>query len=192
MEQNVLNIVKLNASAYFNYIRDLIDSVVTDAESSPQIREYQNVDKAMTYGANISVSATLDRLELKAGYAYTAAKSYNDDSDEWEDLGLRSAHRVTASAGYMVPVIETKLSLNGEWNSPQLLSTGGDTRTPDYLMVGASISKKFFDEKLEIYLRSDNILDNYSFKDSTNGEDQKSYYGLNDGRTFTFGAKFKY
>lgn len=192
IEQNIVNIVSVNASAYFNYIKDLIDSVVTDADSSPQIREYQNVDKAMTYGASISVNAALDRLELKAGYAYTAAKSYNDDSDEWEDLGLRSAHRVTASAGYMIPVIETKLTVNGEWNSPQLLSTGGDTKTPDYLMLGATLSKKFFDEKLEVYLRSDNLLDNYSFKDSTNGENQKSYYGLNDGRTFTVGAKIKY
>lgn len=190
-ERNVVNLVKVNASAYFNYIKDLIDSVVIDASSSPQIREYQNIDKAMTYGASVSAAAELDRLELKAGYAYTAAKSYNDDEDEWQDMGLRSAHRITLSAGYMVPVAETKVSLNGEWNSPQLISSGGDTKTPDYLMVGLRLSKKLFDEKLEVYARADNLLDNLSFRDGTNGENQKSYYGLNDGRTFTLGAMLK-
>ncbi len=192
LDQNVNNLFKIGISGYFNYIIDLIDSVVTDATSSPQIREYQNVDKAMTMGAEISLSSKIDRFEGSAGYAFTNAKAYNQDSDQWEDLGLRVKHRLTASASFLIPKIESKISINGEWNSRQLISTGGNTYTPDYLMVGARLSRKFLSDRLEVYLRGDNLLNNFNFYDGNNGSNQKDYYGLYDGRTFTIGARFNY
>ena len=191
-EQNVNDIFKFSLEGYFNYIIDLIDSVVTDATSSPQIREYQNVDKAMTYGGEFSVSSDWDRFKIKAGYAYTAAKFYDEESDSWEDLALRVTHRVTASAEYTVPVLETTLAVNAQWNSKQLLSAGTDYYTPDYLMLGADISKKFWDEKLEVYVGVNNILNNLHFKKGTNGETQKDYYGLNEGTLLRVGAKLKF
>ncbi len=190
VNQNILNLFALSFSSYFNYINDLIDSVVTDATSNPQIREYQNVDKAITYGASVSASASLNNFDFKLGYAFTQAKSFNSTLGEWQDLALRSAHRITASASYLIPLIETKWSVNGEWNSPQVLSTGTSLKTPDYFMIASSLSKKFFDEKLEVYFRCDNLLNNLNFINGTNGDNQKTYYGLNDGRTFTLGARF--
>ena len=190
VNQNILNLFALTFSSYFNYINDLIDSVVTDATSSPQIREYQNVDKAITYGASVSLNASLNSLEFKLGYTFSQAKSFNDDLDSWQDLALRSSHRITASAAYLIPFLETKIGVNGEWNSPQILSTGSNLKTPDYFMISASLSKKFFDEKFELYFRGDNLLDNFNFVNGTNGDNQKTYYGLNDGRTFTLGARF--
>lgn len=190
VNQNILNLFALSFSSYFNYINDLIDSVVTDATSSPQIREYQNVDKAITYGVSISVNADLNDFEFKIGYAFTQAKSFSAYKNEWLDLALRSSHRITASAAYLIPFLETKIGVNGEWNSPQILSTGSNLKTPDYFMISASLSKKFFDEKFELYFRGDNLLDNFNFVNGTNGDNQKTYYGLNDGRTFTLGARF--
>lgn len=190
VNQNIFNLFALSFSSYFNYINDLIDSVVTDATSSPQIREYQNVDKAITYGASISVNADFNDFEFKIGYAFTQAKSFSAYKNEWLDLALRSVHRITASAAYLIPVLETKIGVNGEWNSPQILSTGSNLKTPDYFMISASLSKKFFDEKFELYFRGDNLLDNFNFVNGTNGDNQKTYYGLNDGRTFTLGARF--
>ncbi|MCR5613540.1 TonB-dependent receptor [Treponema sp.] len=191
IEQNVNNLFKINAGAYFNYIIDLIDSVVTDASSSPQIREYQNVDKAMTYGAEINLSTELERFKGKIGYAYTEAKFYNKPSDDWQDLALRVRHRVTLSVEYLIPVIETSVSLNAQWNSRQLLSMGTDYYTPDYLMVGASISKKFWDDRIEIYFGADNVLNNIHFIKGTNGETQKTYYGLEEGTMLRLGARLK-
>lgn len=190
INQNIFNLFALSFSSYFNYINDLIDSVVTDATSSPQIREYQNVDKAITYGASISVNADFNDFEFKIGYAFTQAKSFSADKNEWLDLALRSAHRITASVAYLIPFLETKIGVNGEWNSPQILSTGSNLKTPDYFMISVSLSKKFFDEKFELYFRGDNLLDNFNFVNGTNGDNQKTYYGLNDGRTFTLGARF--
>lgn len=190
VNQNVFNLFAINFSSYFNYINDLIDSVVTDATSSPQIREYQNVDKAITFGASISLNASLNDFDFKVGYTFAQAKSFNDDLDSWQDLALRSTHRITARASYLIPFIETKFSVSGEWNSPQILSTGTNLKTPDYFMIATTLSKKFFDEKLEVYFRCDNLLDNLNFVNGTNSENQKTYYGLNDGRTFTLGARF--
>ncbi|MCR5219061.1 TonB-dependent siderophore receptor [Treponema sp.] len=192
IDKNFDNIFKLGISGYFNYLIDMIDSVVIDATSSPQIREYQNVDKAITYGAELSFSSTLDRFECRAGYVFAKAKAYDSSSDKWNDMGLRSEHRVTASVSYLFPVVETKVALNGEWNSRQLISTGGDDYTPDYLMAGVCLSKKFLEEKLELYLRGDNLLNNLNFKDGSNGDNQKDYYGLYDGFTLTLGGKFKW
>ena len=191
-EQNVADIFKFSLEGYFNYIIDLIDSVVIDASSSPQIREYQNVDKAMTYGGEISLSSDWDRLKIKAGYALTQAKYFDEESDSWEDLALRVRHRVTANVEYTIPLLETTCSVNAQWNSPQLLSAGSDYYTPDYFMLGADISKKFRDEKLTVYLGADNILNNLHFKKGTNGENQKEYYGLNEGTLLRLGAKLKF
>ena len=59
-------------------------------------------------------------------------------------------------------------------------------------MLGADISKKFWDEKLEVYVGVNNILNNLHFKKGTNGETQKDYYGLNEGTLLRVGAKLKF
>ncbi len=191
IEKNVSNYFKVSLGTYFNYIIDLIDSVVTDASSSPQIREYQNVDKAITYGGEVSLCSELDRFKGKLGYAYTQAKSYDDSSDDWQDLALRVRHRITLSGEYLIPVLESTILVSGQWNSSQLISSGTDYYSPDYLMLNASLSKKFWDEKLEVYFGADNILNNLHFKKGSNGENQKSYYGLEEGITLKLGGKLK-
>ena len=192
VEQNVKNLFKVSAGGYFNYILDLIDSVVTDASSSPQIREYRNVDKAMTYGGDILISSDMDRLNVKVGYAYTGAKFFDKDNGRWEDLALRVAHRVTAHVAYCIPVIETTAALNVQWNSPQLLTAKSGYYTPDYFMVGFDVSKKFLDEKLEVYAGLDNMLNNVHFIKGSNNETQEYYYGLAEGIGVRVGGKYKF
>jgi len=192
VEQNVKNLFKFSVGGYFNYILDLIDSVVTDGVSSPQIREYRNVDKAMTYGGDILISSDMDRLNVKVGYAYTVAKFFDKDNGRWEDLALRVAHRVTAHVAYRIPVIETTAALNVQWNSPQLLTAKSGYYTPDYFMVGFDVSKKFLDEKLEVYAGLDNMLNNVHFIKGSNNETQEYYYGLAEGIGVRVGGKYKF
>lgn len=192
IEQNMQNLFTVSAGAYFNYILDLIDNVVTDPVSSPQIREYRNIDKAITYGGDFSAGTELDRFKAKAGYAYTGAKSFEPLMSTWENLALRVTHRVTAHASYRIPVIETEASVNIQWNSPQLLTAKSAYYTPDFFIAGVDVSKKFLDEKLEVYIAVDNMLNNLHFIKGTNGETQKYYYGLNDGTTLRLGAKYNF
>lgn len=190
LEQSLINLFKISASGYFNYIIDMIDSEIVDKTTVPQTRSYINVGKAVTYGGDFCVSADLDRFSFKGSYSYTVAKSYVDGC--WEDLNLRVTHKVFISLEYMIPLIETDLACSADWSSRQLLKTGGDEYTPDYLMVGVTASKKFNDEKLEIYLRADNLLNNFSFINGTDGSDQESYYNLHDGTTLSLGARMKF
>lgn len=192
VEQNVANLFTFSVGGYFNYILDLIDGVVTDATSSPQIREYQNVDKAITYGGDFSMGTELDRFKAKIGYAYTGAKFFDAPSSQWKNLALRVAHRVTASAEYRIPVIETTIAVSVQWNSPQLLNAQTAYYTPDYFMTGCDISKKFFEDTFAVYVGVDNMLNNLHFIKGTNGEMQKNYYGLNDGITLRVGAKYNF
>lgn len=193
VEQNVLNLFKINASGYFNYIIDMIDSVVTDASSDPQIRTYKNIDKAMTFGGDVSLETKLDRFSGKVGYAYTGAKQ--KENGEWVDMALRVTHRISGSVGYLIPLAETKLTVNAEWNSRQLVEAGGDEYTPDYFMLGANLSKMFWNDKLELYARADNILNNRHFYKgtiSTGRNSQRQYYGLYAGTTFSLGGRLKF
>lgn len=192
IEQNVANLFTVSAGGYFNYILDLIDHVVTDGVSSPQIRKYQNVDKAITFGGDISAGTEIDRFKAKAGYAYTGAKFFDAGTSRWEDLALRVAHRVTANVSYLIPSAETEVSLNIQWNSPQLLTAKSGYYTPDYLMVGFNASKKFLDEKLEAYVGLDNMLNNIHFIKGSNKETQSFYYGLAEGITLRIGGKYAF
>lgn len=191
IEKNVANYFKINLSAYFNYIIDMIDSVVIDSSSSPQIREYQNVDKAITYGGEIYLTTELERFKGKIGYAYTQARSFEDASSSWQELALRVHHRITLSGEYLIPLLESTLSVNAQWNSKQLISTGTQYYSPDYLMLNATLTKKIWNDKLEIYFAADNILNNLHFQKGTNGENQKAYYGLEEGLIFRLGGKLK-
>ena len=191
VEQKIGERVKVTAGGYFNFIKDMITSVVTDATTSPQKRTYENVDKAITYGGDIQASYKYARLEAKAGYAYTAAKAYDDTADEWQDISLRVTHRITAGAGFMIPALEAKLSVSGEWNSRQRVTTGKSDYTPDYLMLGATLSKLFWEEKIEAYIRGDNLLNNKNFKNGTDGANQEDYFGLRDGTTVSVGVRVK-
>ena len=192
VEQNVANLFKIDASGYFNYVLDMIDSVVTDANTSPQTRTYENIDKAITYGGGVYISTKLDRFDGKIGYSYTGARQ--KEGEEWLDMALRVTHRIAADASYLIPEIETKANVSAEWNSRQRLAAGESEYTPDYLMLGAGISKEFdiSGKSLEIYFRADNILNNLNFRDGTDGQDQEEYFGLNAGTTFSLGGRFRF
>ncbi|MCR5495688.1 MAG: TonB-dependent receptor [Treponema sp.] len=191
-EKHLFEDWKLNASAYFNYIQDLIDSEVTDANSNPQTRSYVNIGKALTYGGDFSISFKKNDFTARAGYAYTGAKAFNDDQDEWQDLSLRVTHRLTMNISYFIPVLQGKISMDAQWNSRQLLSTGGDQYSPDFLMLSLNLTKTFFEEKLEVYLRADNLLNNLHFMNASDGSNQKEYYNLYDGTCLSFGARIKF
>ena len=56
-------------------------------------------------------------------------------------------------------------------------------------MLSAGIEKKLWKDRLEIYARVDNMLNNVHFIKSTHGESQKEYFELNDGTVFSVGVR---
>lgn len=190
LEQNLFSNTQLNLSGYFNYVIDMIDSIVTNSLSDPQERRYVNIDKALTYGGDISLNTKFDRFNAKISYAYTGAKQ--KDNGKWIDMALRVTHRISAGASYLIPKIEAKLSSDVQWNSRQRLTAGKNKYTPDFFMVEATLSKTFNQEKFELYVRADNVLNNLNFKKGSDGSNQKQYYGLNSGTIFAVGGRLKF
>jgi outer membrane receptor for ferrienterochelin and colicins len=203
-----------SAGAYFNYIFDLIDATTVDTsegaapnpstgmmQNYTSVMQYRNVGRAITTGGDASLRFNGARLKTALTYSYTLAKELDEATDDWIDLPSRVPHQVTASASYLIPVIETSVQARVNWNSPQLISTSGmggggvsgsKTYTPDYLLVNLRIAKTFFGEKLELYGGVQNALNNIHFVKSTDGRNQEDYYGLLDGIIFSIGAGFKW
>jgi outer membrane receptor for ferrienterochelin and colicins len=69
---------------------------------------------------------------------------------------------------------------------------GNGGQTPDYLMVNFRLSKFFFNNKLEVFGRIQNLLNNLHFIKGTDGQTQRDYFGLKDGIIFSFGGSFKW
>ena len=58
-------------------------------------------------------------------------------------------------------------------------------------MTSATLSKLFWQDKIEAYIRGDNLLDNLNFQNGTDGKNQEEYFGLTDGATLSIGARIK-
>lgn len=194
LEQKIGKNIKFSFGGYFNYIRDLINSEITDSQSVPQKRTYANIDEAITFGGDASLSLKWERLSSKIGYAYTGAKQKIGDG--FEDLTLRVPHRITFNINYMIPKIETKVALSAEWNSPRLYNVKENTHTPDYFMAGFLVEKSFMGEKLTVYGRIDNLLNNVHFIKGNCGENigetQEDYFALKDGIIFSLGLRARF
>jgi outer membrane receptor for ferrienterochelin and colicins len=195
----------LSAGAYFNYIFDLIDALTVDetegtaldpstgkTQHYTSVMQYRNVGRAITTGGDLSLRYNGSRLTTALTYNYTLAKELDEDTDNWIDLASRVPHQANVTVSYRIPVIETSVQAQANWNSPQLISYADQTYTPDYLMVGLRVAKTFFGEKLEVYGGVRNALNNLHFVKSTENQNQEDYYGLRDGVIFSIGAAFKW
>lgn len=194
IEQDFREAFTFSASGYFNFVRNLIDSQITgyDSGESRYERTYRNVGKALTYGGDASFRYGWKRGSVMISYAYTGAKEYSDDYGKYVDLGSRVPHQIAITAIYMIPVIETEVSFRGSWDAPQLVDYGEESYSPDLLMVSMTASKKFFDEKLEVYLRGENLLNNLHFFTSDIYGTQEEYFGLGDGIVLNIGGRLKW
>lgn len=193
VEQKVGSYVRLSASGYFNFIHNLIANYITGSDPfGHYTRSYRNIDKALTFGGDISAHAKFKRTLLAASYAYTEAKEYSNAHGKYIDSAFRVRHRATTSASYMIPVIETNVSMHLEWNSPELLDYDLDIWSPDFFMAGLTIDKKFWKDKIDIYGRVDNMFNNIHFRKGTSGTNQKEYFGLHNGTVFSTGVKLHF
>ncbi|WP_147613884.1 TonB-dependent receptor plug domain-containing protein [Treponema pectinovorum] len=182
LDQKIGSNLKLSAGGFFNIHKDMIDTHKVGANYT-----YENLDKAITYGGTFAFAGKFDRFDFNAGYAYTKAKIW--DSDSYKNLALRTPHRIYSNAYYLIPFVETRFGLEGEWNAPEFTSNKSDELSPDLLILNASVAKFFNDKKIEIYARAENFLNNAHFLKGSDGKNQKEYYKLHDGFVLRFGAK---
>jgi outer membrane receptor for ferrienterochelin and colicins len=201
----------LSAGAYFNNVFDMIEAeevpgsdnggaggTAAGADGVVQhyiyIMKYRNIGRAVTAGADISLRWQTSRFTGSLSYNYGLAKEWSGGA--YRDIGSRVPHQVSAQARYMIPAVETAVSLRAAWNAPQTSSAAAQmgssagTRGPDFLMAAAQVSKTLFKDRLEIYAGVKNLLNNLHFIKGSAGETQEDYYGLRDGAIFYLGGTF--
>ena len=190
-EQKIAGRVKVAAALYFNYIYNLIDSRVIGQNGLSDIRTYENIDKAMTYGGDASISVSGERFTARLSYAYTGAKEYSRANENWQDLPLRIPHALSLSGFYRIPFIEARLNASADWHAPSLISADNGALSPDYLMLSMGLEKKLWKDRVDVYGRVDNLLNNIHFIKGTGGQTQKEYFGLHYGTIFSIGVRLK-
>jgi outer membrane receptor for ferrienterochelin and colicins len=194
----------VGVAAYFNYIIDKIETLVVDttpgsrfdSESGimrdfTQTRRYENVGKAITAGGDLALRYAAGRLELNGAYSLGVAKGYDEDLGDYAQLSSMIPHQVNLGGSFLIPVIETTAALRINWHAPRLVSDGGETRTPDYLMANFRVSKFFFGETFEVYGGIQNLFNNFHFIRGSEETTQQDYYRLMDGTIFSLGVIFR-
>jgi outer membrane receptor for ferrienterochelin and colicins len=191
------------AAAYFNYVLDKIETMVTDenpgyrtdssGSSRPyiHIRQYGNVGKAITAGGDLSLSYAGKRLRADGTYSIGIARGYDSDLGEYVDLDSQIPHQVNLGVSFLIPVVETTAELRINWHAPRQTIASDVSVTPDYLMAKLQVSKFFFGETLEAYGGIQNLFNNFHFVDGSGGTTQRDYYNLADGMIFSLGAIFR-
>ena len=186
-EQKIFESIKLFAGGFYNFHINMIDSQKINGSTSYQ---YQNVGKAFTTGFVCGLSGKVERFDFYLNYSYTVAKKIEEAA--FVDLSYRVPHRVTCGLSYMIPVIETQIGFDAEWNSPQVISDDGIEKSPDLFLLNFTIRKKFFKDRFELYVRGENILNNIHFIKGSGEKSQRDFFSLYDGPVFHFGTRFKY
>lgn len=188
-EKKYKKLWEMDVSAYCNLVHNLIDTEIVGHDGSRYIRTYVNIGKAITYGGQVSIHVVRGAFSSNLSYAYAAIMEYSESDGEYVPLASGIPHRITASIAYKIPVIDLDTTAHASWNSPQLLERDSDTNSPDFLMLSGSLGKSFAKEKYALTIQVDNILNNTHFFKGTDGDDQKSYFGLHDGVIVTASAK---
>ena len=205
-EWKILSSLTVQGGGYFNYLFDMIDTETTDEHSGSiigndgipheyiYIMQYRNIGRAITAGGDLSVRYNAEPVTVSLTYNYGFAQEWNEEQERYQDMPYRSPHQITLHTGYLIPVIETQASLRLNWQSPQIIDFEENTYSPDFLMLNIQVSKTFLlgpkKHTLEAYIGVKNLLHNLHFIESTDGENQRDYFGLKDGMTFYLGAAF--
>lgn len=166
---------------------DITDWISRDGPYVDSI--YRNYGKIHIYGAEIGITSNpIERLKLSLYYTYTQAEDKSDGAVT-DHVRMVPEHKVDASVGYMIPVIETNLQLTflfvGEMYDQLPTPTYPDDpeiKNSGYFLVNARISKKFC-EYFEGYFAANNIFDN-------DYESELEYPG--PGFNFWFGVTASY
>lgn len=203
-EQHFDSSFSWSASAFGNYLFDLIEDRVVDPQEGTardnqgnlqpyvHVRSYANTSEAITAGGTLEITSRYGNCQSRASYSYLVAKSKH--GAKYEDLPLQVPHSVRVQQSYRIRRTGTLLHLQAQWNDRQLVSTSPRRYSPDYMLWDYSVWQEL-GKRWQVFAGIDNILDNWHPQKGNAplvAHDQESYYGLFDGRTWHGGAKFQF
>lgn len=182
------NKLKLEVNAFYNSIRNLIDTrVVAQKNNGQNVFSYFNISEVFTYGAEFNSTYNFTKeFTVSLGYQYLIAKdkSVIDNFEDYQYVrnsqlqtiqikksdyfGLfnRSKHTANIKFLYTIPGIKTDINLRIFYRSKYgMFDTNGnqvldkyDTFVKDYFITNLSASK-YINDKVIFQAGANNLLD---------------------------------
>ncbi|WP_394832475.1 TonB-dependent receptor [Pendulispora rubella] len=147
--------VTLRASAFANWVEDMIDLDLANGVPNGSVVDYRytNFGKARTLGGDLSAGVRLwdDRLRADVSYSYLWTR---DDLND-RPLGGRPPHTVTSSVRALLP---SKFEANARWRVTTDAFINETTRSPAYSMVDLRLGRELW-PKSQAYVGVLNLLD---------------------------------
>ncbi|WP_345843525.1 TonB-dependent receptor [Shewanella algae] len=165
------------------YHTDADDYIAKDASGM-----YQNMGNYRFQGLDTVLSNnSIENLDLSLSYSYLHAED-RYSSTGFDGLDYRPKHQLRFQLGYKLPT-ETRIHLNVErimdQNYYEQEKIGGqkvwqEKSLDDYTLVDINLVQPLLKDKLELYLRATNLLDeNYYQSDSLPQAGRQVFVGIN-------------
>lgn len=182
------NKLKIDGNAFYNTIRNLIDTrVVAQKNNSQNVFSYFNVSEVFTYGVEFNSTYNFTKeFAVSLGYQYLTAKdksvvdNFEDyqyirneqlqtvkiDKSDYFGLYNRSKHTANMKVTYTVPKIKTDINLRVFYRSKYgMYDTNGnqildnyDSFVDDYFLTNLSASK-FITDRFLFQAGANNLFD---------------------------------
>ena len=137
---------------FYNRVEDLINLVQVSSSGSNRTYEYQNVNKATTYGLELETGLTLSRrLDLSA--QGTWLQTENEETNE--DLSGEPKWKGEVALTWQVPFVEIESQIRYLYFGNCEDGSGG--KLDGYDLVSLYLSKQVTDS-LKVYAGSDNLF----------------------------------
>ncbi len=157
------HILNFESSVFFNHIYNMISLAIVNANTTPPLYTYINLDTYKTFGLNLQGEFKYQSFSATAGYTYSAR--YNIMANTRNDVEPYSyAPEFRLNLSYLLPKINTQLNVFGKHNGAlpgyflndnnQVVQSMIDA----YNLLDASISKSLYKNKLAFTAGAKNIF----------------------------------
>ena len=157
-------VLRVGAYGFFNHVDDLITLALRDPET--QLYAYINIGERETMGSRLEVSYQTERMNIQVGGTYNAISNTLAAQEGGEAVPTYSfSPEAKATLQYLVPVLETRLSLFYKYNGqmPQFVIDANDEIAEgfieDYHTIDVTVQKAFWNNRFRANLGVRNLAD---------------------------------
>lgn len=189
--------VKIEPSIFYNDGQDAITLIVTDPEANAA--ENTNLGGRRTSGLIFNVAFVMyNGLNLSAGYSITGESYDYGGGDVWTPVVRYSNYTFNSKYNFK----EAKLTLMANYKlygetpslapSPDTPGEYYNIYTEPFSDLEVTVSKQFFNDKLDIVIGGKNLFDNYSLRTYGYLDGSEFASPINYGRTYFAKANFRF
>lgn len=151
----------ITPKGFYNNIADKIDlQFYNGSVVAADTYQYFNVKKYITYGGDLSVNYTWDRLQLQAGAMFTGYRLSTNKNGS--NAATAYSPDVTASASYRIPKAEIIVYVAYKYNGRKpLFSVNSGIQAGSryaYNMLDISLSRNFWKDRIQLTVGGKNLF----------------------------------